>query len=257
MDDKLRDAQLDAKLCDAQLDAKPNDAELDAKSHDAQLDTRPRDAQLNAKSHDAQLDAKPHDAQLNAKSHDAQLDARWSKPCDVDAVLGKQDRKRFIIKADGNCMFRSLSFYFFGSENKHSTLRSLLVKFIETNSTYFTALVFTGSFSQHVASMKCPGIWGTQVELQAAASLAQTPIYVLTKQGTEGADYKWIMYQPQSIANLKFPDELSFLFKNTLNHLEICHTNGNHYDCVINTMDQCSTIPPFLLEYHEHVNDVL
>jgi len=154
------------------------------------------------------MNVKSRDTQLNAKSRDAQLDARWSKPCDVDTVLRKQDRKRFSIKVDGNWMFRSLSFYFFGSENKHSMLRSLQVKFIETNSTCFTAQVFTGSFSQHFTSMKCPGKWGTQVELQAAASLAQTPIYVLTKQC---ADYKWIMYQPQSIAKLKFPDEkLSF-----------------------------------------------
>jgi len=57
-------------------------------------------------------------------------------------------------------------------------LRSLLVKLIEANSTYYTALVFTGSSSQHFASKKCPGKWGTQVELQAAASLAQTPIYI-------------------------------------------------------------------------------
>jgi len=75
--------------------------------------------------------------------------------------------------------------------------------------------------------MKCLGKWGTQVELQAAASLAQIPIYVLTKGTSE--HYKWIMYKPHLKTNLKFPNEdLNFLFDNILNHLEICHTNGNH-----------------------------
>ena len=89
------------------------------------------------------------------------------------------------MKADGNCMFRSLSFLFFGSENAHSKLRSLLVKFILLNNSCFSPLVFTGSLNEHIATMKCSGKWGTQVELQAAASLAQIPIYVLTKGTTE------------------------------------------------------------------------
>jgi len=80
--------------------------------------------------------------------------------------------------------------------------------------------------------MKHPGKWGTQVELQAAASLAQTPIYVLTKRRNEGTDYRWIIYQPHSVASLKFPvEELNFLFLSTLKHFKISHTNGNHYDC--------------------------
>ena len=78
--------------------------------------------------------------------------------------------------------------------------------------------------------------------IQSAASLAQIPIYVLTK-GT--AEYKWIMYKPQSTTSLKFPDEeLRFLFDNILGHLELCYTNGNHYDCVVTAEEQCSTTPP-------------
>lgn len=155
-------------------------------------------------------------------------------------------------------MFRSLSFLFFGSENAHSKLRSLLVNFIALNSSCFSSLIFTGSFSKHIASMKYLGKWGTQVELQAASSLAQIPIYVLTKETNEEAEYKWIMYKPHLTANLKFPDEeLHFLFDDTLGHLELCHSNGNHYDCVINVMDQCPTKPPVLQECHKYVSEVL
>ena len=181
-----------------------------------------------------------------------------AKRNDPDTVINKQDRKRCVMKADGNCMFRALSFLFFGSENAHSRLRSLLVQFIALNSSCFSPLVFTGSFNEHIASMKYSGKWGTQVELQAAASLAQVPIYVLTKGGTEFAEYKWIMYKPHSLANLKFPDEeLHFLFDNILSHLELCHTNGNHYNCIVNVMNQCSIKPPALQECHKYVSEVL
>jgi len=95
--------------------------------------------------------------------------------------------------------------------------------------------------------MECLGTWGTQVE---SASLAQIPIYVLTKGVSEG---KWIMYKNQS---LSFHMRI-FLFNGILNHLEVCHTNGNHYDCVISVNDQCSTVPPVLQECHKHVSEVL
>ena len=169
-----------------------------------------------------------------------------------------QDRKRLIIKADGNCLFRAFSFLFFGSQDAHSRLRSLLVKFIALNNSCFSPLVFTGCINEHITSMKCLGKWGTQVELQAAASLAQVPVYVLTKGATEEAQYNWIMYKPHLNTQLTFPDEsLHFLFDDVLGHLELCHTNGDHYDCIINVMDQCSTKPPVLQECHKYVSEVL
>ena len=103
--------------------------------------------------------------------------------------------------------------------------------------------------------MKCLEKWSTQVELQAAAPLAQIPIYVLTKGS---AERKWIMYKPQSITSLKFPDEeLNFCLIIFLGHPELCHINGNHYDCVVTAEDQCSTTPPVLQECHKYVSKVL
>ena len=91
----------------------------------------------------------------------------------------------------------------------------------------------------NTTSMKCLGKWGTQVELQAAASLVQVPVYVLTKGATEEAQYNWIMYKPHLTTQLTFPDEsLHFLFDDVLGHLELCHTNGDHYDCIV------TSVPP-------------
>ena len=66
------------------------------------------------------------------------------------------------------------------------------------------------------------------------------------------------MYKPHSTTSLKFlEDELHFLFDDVLGHLELCHTNGNHYDCVLTTIDQCPIKPPVLQECHEYVSEVL
>jgi len=160
-------------------------------------------------------------------------------------------------------MFRSLSFLFYGHQTAHSKLRSLLVNFISLNKSCFNPLIFTGSFDDHIAAMKCLGKWGTQVELQAAASIVQVPIYVLTKKSMD-SEYHWILYKPYSKTSLRFPDELSlskndhdFLFKGTLRHLELCHTNRNHYDCVVTLSDQCSVECPVLSGCHQYVGEVL
>ena len=69
----------------------------------------------------------------------------------------------------------------FGSEDARSRLISLLVKFITLNSLRFNSLVFTGCINEHITK------WGMldEVELQAAASLAQIPLYVSTKGACE------------------------------------------------------------------------
>ena len=51
------------------------------------------------------------------------------------------------------------------------------------------------------------GEWGTQVELQAAATLFQKPLYVLTQSTNDKGDYNWIIYKPQLSSNLSFPKE--------------------------------------------------
>jgi len=84
-----------------------------------------------------------------------------------------------------------LFFLFYGSENTYSKLKPLLlIKFISLNNSSFSHLIFIGSIHEHIASRQSLGKWETQVESQALASIAQIPIYVLTKGTTEVAEYK-------------------------------------------------------------------
>ena len=90
---------------------------------------------------------------------------------DPDNILNKTGRKRLSIVGDGNCLFRCFAFLAYGSENAHAKMRSLLVTFVSLNASSFSALVFEGNIKAHVSKMKRSGEWGTQVELQAAATL--------------------------------------------------------------------------------------
>lgn len=182
-------------------------------------------------------------------------------PSDADEVLYKQGRKRFSIMGDGNCMFRAFAFLACGSESTHLKIRLLLVKFISLNTPLFSPLLFGGTIDKHVKQMQHIGKWGTQVELQAATSFFQKPLYVLTKGTNDKAEYKWIMYKPHPLKVLTFPDEMEINFLNvfntTLKHLEICHVNGSHYDCVVDQNDKVPLQSPALSEKHLYVDEVL
>ena len=122
---------------------------------------------------------------------------------DPDSILIKIGRKRLSIV---NCLFRCLAFSAYGSENAHPKMRSLLVTFVSLNASSFNALVFEGSIRTHVSKMKHFGEWGTQVELQAAATLFHKPSYVLTRSTNDIGDYDRIVYKPQFSKSISFPN---------------------------------------------------
>ena len=80
------------------------------------------------------------------------------------------------------------------------------------------------------------GVYGTQIELQAAATYLQIPIYVHTKPYAV-KDWQWTCMTPQilpkdaytydsRLKNMPIPSPHTF-------YLEFRHTNLNHYDCIV------------------------
>ena len=64
------------------------------------------------------------------------------------------------------------------------------------------------------------GVWGTDVELLAAASLLDTGIYVYTQVGNL---YKWHKFSKSMVGGP---------CKKSLYAIYICNSNGIHYDVV-------------------------
>ena len=124
----------------------------------------------------------------------------------LENALLAQGRKLCSITRDGNCLFRALAFILCGAEDDHKKMRLLLVKFLEQNTQLFQPLVMTDhSLQDHIRRMHRMKEWGTQVELQAAASLFQKELYVFT-QLTANTQYDWIRYEPHSPNKLNFVD---------------------------------------------------
>ena len=111
----------------------------------------------------------------------------------INSILIKIGRKRLSIVGDGNCLFCYLDFLAYGSENAHPKIRSLLVTFVSLNASSFNALVFEGSIKTHVSKMIHFGEWGTQIELQATATLFHKLLYVVTQSTNDKGDYDWIV----------------------------------------------------------------
>ena len=85
-------------------------------------------------------------------------------------------------------------------------------------------------------------MWGTQVELFAASTFFQVPVfYCQASQGT----YKWHMLGPVNARqNLIYPADANML-EIKIEHFELMYHAGVHYDCIVNQgTNRVSTTPP-------------
>ena len=89
-----------------------------------------------------------------------------------------------------------------------------------------------------------PFVWGTQVELLAASSFFQVPIYYC--QASQGT-HTWNMLGPVSeTQNLKYPADINNQGIK-VKHFELMYHTGVHYDSIIlKPKYRVSTTPPSL-----------
>ena len=71
-----------------------------------------------------------------------------------------------------------------GIQSGHIKLRNLLVSFIESNTSVLGGLC-NGTVQSHCSNMRKASTFGTQAELQAAASLFQVMIYIFDSASEE------------------------------------------------------------------------
>lgn len=128
-------------------------------------------------------------------------------------------------------MFRCLAMIMYGSESFHDTVRSLLANFIEDNAKDFKKYLSDETMEMHLKKLKELGQWGTHVELKAAAGILNLPIYIYTPTLKVDGQYAWNKIIPNSSQLSKIPDIPS----NDINHIELCHTKGIHYDVIVLT----------------------
>ena len=114
-----------------------------------------------------------------------------------------------------------IAFHTLGDEDKHDEIRTLLLSFECLNKTIFESQFIPDdnqqrtnssskqtSFEEHLRHQLRPGTWGTQVELMAAATLFQVPIYCCYTSLC-GSKYHWEAINPiASTGNLRTPETI-------------------------------------------------
>jgi hypothetical protein len=172
-----------------------------------------------------------------------------SKLLTASLFLQTHGRGIIPILGDGNCLFRALSKLAYGEEDHHVLIRRVTAEFISSNSSVFQQYC-TENITEHVNRVKRLTVWGSHVELQAAACLLDLPIYVCTqKDGNKS--FFWEVFKPLQ-EELIFPE--SRLIKPAgVWHFELCHTSNCHYD-IITEGDDVPRNPPLLQRSVVHMD---
>jgi len=108
-----------------------------------------------------------------------------------------------------------------GCEDQHEKIRHNIVEFVESHKDVFRKFLMSPCMEDHIESMKKCGTWATQLEVSAAATLFQIPIYVCT-QRSGSPTYYWELYQPQ------VPENKSAI----LSHIELAHVSRCHCELI-------------------------
>ena len=101
------------------------------------------------------------------------------------------------IFGDGNCFFRTLSVLISGVQDHHAHIRFVLCKYISENKTVFHSITNNSNYIVSSNMAKC-GVWATEVEIFAAASLLATNVYTFSpyQMLNNTPVYKWLLHAP-------------------------------------------------------------
>ncbi|CAC5398438.1 unnamed protein product [Mytilus coruscus] len=125
------------------------------------------------------------------------------------------------ITADGNCLFRAISYAVSNRQENFKQIRKELVHHILCHSHQFNSFLDSETVNEYMkrTNMIEENVWGTELEIIAAADLLKTDIFTYL----EG---KWIKYSSKQICS-----------KNNVNDQAIYLNNvGNHYEVVLSVL---------------------
>ena len=158
--------------------------------------------------------------------------------------LLQQGRKVYVIKGDGNCMFRAISYLMTKDEENYASIRLLLQRFENHNKDLFRGVLTSvnkSTIEEHISHIGKPNTWGTHIELFAMATYYQVPVYTYV---ADNANQRWAVFKPLSDAkNVRFPvtvDGESLLTPPS--HFELLYYPNSHYDSIVDSTTEKPSI---------------
>ena len=121
------------------------------------------------------------------------------------------------IESDGNCFFRAISYLISGSQDSHHIIREKICEILDK---YFALLNVERTYSSD-HHMRDNGVWASENEILACASLLNVPIYLFSSFASTALK-SWSKFAPHT----SIPSVLPPLFNSAL-YLD--HQNGNHF----------------------------
>jgi len=99
---------------------------------------------------------------------------------ELETLLKKKGMQIQEIPADGNCMFRSLSFLLHGwADEDHLQMRTEVCQHMEDNKDFFAPFVEDDEgFDAYLGRMRKDGTWGSQMELCAAQQSIHCALHI-------------------------------------------------------------------------------
>ena len=103
------------------------------------------------------------------------------------------------------------------------------------------------SINEYCSAMSKDGVWGTDIEILAASTLLQVPIYTFSPNNSKF--YRWFRYLPLSPPSnvlcdyVKSVKSLVHMDKPAEYHLELFHYEGCHYDLIMSINNNTLKFP--------------
>ena len=97
--------------------------------------------------------------------------------------LQQQGREPDVVLGDGNCLFCALSIQLSGTQDYQLQLREIIAAFESSEKLAFQGLhetINATKFDDHLRSIRKTAVWGTNLEIIAAATLFALDVYVAT-----------------------------------------------------------------------------
>ncbi|ESO03254.1 hypothetical protein HELRODRAFT_173533 [Helobdella robusta] len=145
------------------------------------------------------------------------------------------------VAGDGNCLFRSFSFWITGSEDAHLAVRELIIRELASNPRTYLSQTSHTSFESYIreTGMHQEGVWGSEIEIFVAATLLNTPIAVFAAFGDRQL---WQVFRPYAkvtghnnngVTSRNRNSSLTSSGTNEPTTMLYLHNSSNHFEPVL------------------------
>ena len=168
-------------------------------------------------------------------------------PTSHRAALTNEDRCIINVTGDGNCFFRCVSLYLFGTEGLHRHIRQMVVSFMMEHSIKFhNMLAEDTDFDLYIHNMSCDdgrlSSWATDIEIHALSTLLQMTLFTYAQHGSR---FTWLRFRPLfPLQEIPYQRKQYLTFYNTGTHYMLIRPVSSLCNCALPVpiLDGLSTV---------------